>query len=412
MPHFEFRNVLSASILLTFAVAVIPATAQTFTVLHTFTGGADGAYPYAGVTIDAAGNLYGTTGYGGNTGGNCSPSGCGTAYKLTHKNGGWTLTPLHQFVGGSDGVLPSGGIVIGPNGTLYGTTNAGGEFASGTAFNLSPPATAPKTALTPWPETLLCSFSGTDGGSPTYGDLVFDREGNLYGTGGGADGNGGVFELTKSNGSWISTEIYSFNGDDGATPLGGVIFDGNGNLYGTTASGGFMGNGVVYELMPSASGWVEQVLYAFQNGGDGYNPQGSLVFDQFGNLYGTTTYGGQDGGGTVYELSPSNGGWVLNTLHSFSGAYGPASGLAMDTAGNLYGTNFGEGAFGDGNVFKLTLDDGGWVYTSLHDFTNGSDGAGPVGPPTVAADGTVYGTTLSGGSYCSGGCGLVWKITP
>src|SRR5208283_578425 len=230
--------------LLTFALAIVltqSGQAQTYQVIHTFTGGADGGSPNAGLTADRAGNLYGTT-FAGGTAGN------GTVYKLTHKGSSWTFNPLYSFgsSGDKDGGAPAARVIFGPDGTLYGMTYAGGEAGYGTVFNLRPSPKVCKTALCPWTETVLYSFKGvTDGANPLYGDLVFDHAGNIYGTtmsGGsthplgpcGRAGCGTVFELSPSNGAWNEAVIYTFQGNNGASPFSGVILDQTGNLYGTT----------------------------------------------------------------------------------------------------------------------------------------------------------------------------------
>jgi uncharacterized repeat protein (TIGR03803 family) len=385
------------------------AQAQTFTVIHAFTGGADGARPYAGTTMDLEGNLYGTDWAGG--------AGHGTVYKLTQKNGNWVFAPLYKFAGGNDGAVPFGPVGIGPDGSLYGTTYYGGGdgcsgFGCGTVFNVRPPGAVCGAALCPGTETVLHRFRGepSDGARPFYGDLIFDQAGSLYGTtyNGGAINGGTVFKLTPSNGAWEESVLYSF-GSDGAGPADGVIFDTVGNLYGTTVWGGSIGWGVVFQLTPSGSGWTENVLYSFQNGNDGVNPVGGLIFDQSGNLYGTTLSGGANGGGTVYQLSLSSGGWTLTTLYSFSGGGGSVASLSMDASGNLYCTTEYDGAYGGGSVCKLTRSKGGWSYTSLHDFTGGNDGAYLLGGVTLDANGNLYGTASAGGAY---GSGVVWEITP
>lgn len=396
---------------LLFFIATQSAPAQTFSVVHNFTGGADGGNPYSGVTIDVAGNLYGTA--------MVSSTGYGTVYKLTHKNGNWIFAPLYKFAGGNDGAGPKARVVIGPNGSLYGTTYAGGGgpctegggyVGCGIVFNLKPPLRAPPTPLSPWVETVLYRFQGQpDGALPEWGDLLFDRAGNLYGTtaGGGTSGEGTVFELTPSPGGWIEKVINNSTFPT-LEPYSGVIFDSAGNLYGT---GTFFPGGV-YELTPSGPGWVEQVLYTFQQGNDGAAPFGGVIFDRSGNLYGTTLFSGAHGGGTVYQLSPSAGGWTLTILYSFSNVMdtgGSAASLTMDASGALYGTTSGDGAYGFGNVFKLTPSNGGWIYTSLHDFTGGSGGSNPYSSVTLDANGNLYGTTLYGGSQ---GNGVVWEITP
>ena len=406
---------LAIGIVFALTVVIPSAQAQTYTDLYNFTNGTGGEGPVAGVTLDRGGNLYGTASYGGS-------GGRGTVYKLTHKSSGsWVFNPLYSFAGSTDGDEPQARVIFGPNGTLYGTTTFGGAVGYGTVFNLRPPAGVCKSVVCPWTETLLYSFTGhADGAYPQYGDVVFDQAGNLYGTTAteGSHGAGVVYELTPSGGGWTESVLYNFAGGskDGGVPYSGVIFDKAGNLYGTTTVGGIGHNlGTVYELTPEGSGWTEKVLYSFQGGSDGAYPYGGLIFDESGNLYGTTSLGGLDGGGTVYELMPSGGGWTETVLWNFSGDAGPYSSLAMDAAGNLYGTTYEDnGVNYKGFVFKLTPSGGGWTYTDLHDFCSegGSgctDGENPIGGVALDASGNLYGTAYGAGKY---GGGVVWEITP
>src|ERR1019366_2707993 len=308
--------------------------AQTYHVLYAFNGGLDGAEPWAGITVDAAGNLYGATMYGGGS------NNRGTVFKLKHNGSGWIINPLYSFIP-SDGQYPEARVIIGPNGTLYGTNTFGGAFDHGTVYNVRPPANPCRATLCPWAEIVLYSFTGlADGGDPGYGDLNFDHAGNLYGTTtqGGANRGGVIYELQRSGGSWMESVLYSLDAyTSGIYPYSGVIFDSAGNLYGTaTAAGG--GSGAVFRLTPSGSGWVENTLYTFpRDESTGAGPYGTVVFDQSGNLYGTTALGGAYYAGTVYELTPSGGNWIESVLYSFAD-YGPYVGLTMDAAGNLYGT--------------------------------------------------------------------------
>ncbi len=197
-----------------------------------------------------------------------------------------------------------------------------------------------------------------------------------------------------------------------------MIFDSSGNLYGTSGYGGDNDYGLVFQLTPSESGWTENILYRFQNGSDGYQPWGGLIFDPSGNLYGTTTEGGSGRGGTVFKLTRANGTWSYSLFYSLpaGGYYGPQYNLVIDAAGNLYGTSSDGGSYEEGAVFKLTPGGGGWTYTSLHDFTGGVDGGIPTGL-LLDGSGALFGTTQVGGTGpCSGvnyrGCGVVYEITP
>jgi len=400
-------------LLLFLTLTAQPAMGQTFQVLYTLNRGSDGSEPYASMTRDTAGNLYGTATLGGHTGGNCGSYGCGTVFKLANQGSGWVLTPLYSFLGGKDGSQPYDALTFGADGSLYGTTYAGGEppqvsgcqQGCGTVFKLTPPS----SALGAWTETVLYSFSQFGGYSP-YSDVVFDRAGNLYGTtySGGTDpGCGVVYELIRSGSIWSEKVIHDFtwSGDDGCEPVAGVIFDQAGNLYGVTAGGGVNDLGVVFQLTPSGNLWNYTALHSFNEDG-GILPMGGLIFDQQGNLYGTTSIDNVGGAGTVFELSPSGGSWTFTLLYQLPGGdadYGPVDRLAMDASGSLYGTDCDDGTYGDGAVFKLTLSNGSWTYTDLHDFTGGSDGDSPCGGVTLDPSGNLYGTNLSS---------VIWEITP
>ena len=393
--------------------------AQTFTVIHTFLG-PEGAQPYAGVTLDSGGNLYGTALDGGTYD-------YGTVFRMTRHGSGWTITPIAEFDNFPHGANPLGPVVFGPDGALYGTTAHGGANGPGVVFKLQPPATFCPIATCLWQETVLASFSPLSGGADPSGPLSFDAAGNIYGTtqtGGdygaclaGGLGCGTVFQLIKSQG-WEMHTLYAFRQEaDGSYPNSGVILDQAGNLYGTVPEN-FTGGegGDVFELTPSGSGWTFNLLAQF-GGSNGSELYGGVIFDRAGNLYGATAFGGTDNGGTVFQLAPSGAGWNLNLLFSLSGRRGeedgPVAAVIMDSAGNLYGTTLADGTNGCGTVFKLTASDGGYSYTSLHDFDCKSDGAAPRGSVAMDAAGNLYGTTSrGGGGSCSAGCGTVWEITP
>ncbi len=388
-------------------VAAPSLQAQSFTVLHNFTGGADGGSPFTGLTIDRAGHLYGTT---------LAPNDLGTVFKMSNTGSGWVLTTLYNFLGVSNGAYPDSDVVFGPDGRLYGATTSGGSTGCGgrgcgIVYALNPSARAPANVLEDWSEDELYTFlGGSDGASPS-GSLVFDQAGAIYGTDQvGVNGWGAVYELTRSSQGWSQTVLYNFSGgSDGGGPEGGVIIDQAGNLYGTTAGGGAYGNGVVFRLTPLNGGWTETVLYSFQGPADGSFPDAGLIMDSAGNLYGTTLYGGSGNGGTVFKLSSMSGNWIFALLYSFTGPAGSYGALAMDASGSLYGTTAFDGSYQYGNVFQLTPFSGGWTYTSLHDFTGGADGKEPVGNVVLDAQENVYGTTSSGGSD---GRGVVFEITP
>jgi len=385
--------------------------AQSFTALYNFTGQSDGANPFAGVTLDQAGNFYGTTSTGGQ-------KGFGNVYRMAHSGAGWTFYSLYSFQGltelSQDGASPYARVIIGPDGALYGTTHSGGNgegcrelHGCGTVFKLQPSLSGA------WKETMIFQFGYYDGEDPYYGDLVFDPAGNIYGAtrNGGANLSGAVFELTPRNNNWVESVVYSFAGADGSAPLNGPVLDASGNLYGTTSAGGANGLGAVYRLQPGSSGWTQSVLHSFQGTGDGSTPASGIVLDQSGNVYGATETAGAAGGGTAFELSSlSPGLWNINTLFGFRGAGfgGSHRTLTMDSAGNLYGTTAADGAHQRGSVFKLTHSNGTWTYTSLHDFTGGSDGAYPYGALSIDALGNIYGTASAGGTS---GYGVVFQIT-
>jgi len=395
------------------------AMAQTYQAIHNFAGGSDGAYPWAGLTADQAGNLYGTTFAGG--GGPCvndyGQSGCGTVFRLTKGASGWVLNVLYAFQGGNDGALPQGGsLTVAADGHVYGTTGVGGGGpcssygvnGCGTVFSLTP------ASGYPWTETVLYRFTGGEDAFPT-GGLIFDQAGNLYGTANGYPNSGQVFELSPSGGSWVFSVIHQFSRsqNEGALPNGQLVFDTSGNLYGATfvSDGGYDG-GIVFQLVPSGSSWIENVLYDFpsQDGPDGGLLYAGVILDSSGNLYGATSAGGSGGGGTVFQLTPSGGGWNFSVLYKFAGTSecGPHGDLLMDSAGNLYGATACDGAYGEGSVFKLAPSNGGWAETELHDFTGAGDGGYPFGNLVMDASGNLYGTTYNGGAN---GEGTVFEIS-
>jgi len=391
------------------------------TVLYDFSdSGTDGYSPDASLIFDGAGNLYGTTYYGGTYG-------YGTVYELTPiAGGGWKEKVLYNFNDdGMDGVYPNAGLIFDASGNLYGTTAWGGAygFNDGTVFELTP------TAGGDWTETVLHSFGkGKDGNTPDT-SLIFDASSNLYGTtysGGRGNCNGGcgvVWKLTPAAGGWTERILHNFSGKQGRAPHSGLVFDATGNLYGTTYYGGTHAIGMVFELKHKADGsWWEKNLYSF-NGKGGQGPFASLVFDTSGHLYGTTYAGGAHNYGTVFELKHQvGGGWSEKVVHSFNndGTDGqfPYGSLIFDTAGNLYGTTCEGGVYSYGAVFELTpTAGGGWREALLHSFNlNGTDGVCPKVGLIIDTSGDLYGTTYYGGSgacnYNGAGCGTVFEIAP
>ncbi len=409
------------------------ATANSsYKVLYSFKGSPDGNEPQSDLAMDAEGNLYGTTSQGGSV--NCT-FGCGTVFELKRTKDGWKEEVAYSFTWkGGDGRLPMAGVTLDGAGNLYGATAAGGSHNDGgTIFKLT---RNPKGGG--WTEQVLYQFTGESDGSSPNSDLVFDKVGNLYGTTPGATyfpSRGIVFELSpQPNGSWTETTVYSFQGaPDGQGPVGKLALDGQGNIYGITATGGSggcvrngqngKGCGTIYELTPGSSGWTETILYNFVLGGGlGNIPSGGLILDTAGDLYGTTQEGG-DGYGTVFELAKAQKqGWQETVLYRFYGGpdgISPVGGLAMSTSGDLYGatTLGGNGGCGGGCGAVFKMHPGlGRREVILHAFANGSDGANPRAGVIVDAHGALYGTTsLSGGTGCGydgAYCGTVYEIEP
>ena len=399
--HFFNSPTIATLCLLTWLS--LTSHAQTLQVIHAFTGGLDGAYPFTGVTLDRAGNLYGTAAAGG--------VGNGTLFKLAHTGSGWVFHPLYAFHG-SDGVAPYSPLLFGPDGALYGTTQSGGQYGHGTVFSVTPPATICRSVSCPWTETVLYSFTGTYDSLAPQGHLIFDSSGNLYGTaygnnssgtpGGG--GNGSVWELIHTGRAWTIDVIYGFTGL-GFTPvgpLGGVIFDRAGNLYGTTFWGGVNNIGTVFQLTRSGSGWTVNILHSFDS--MEFFPQAGLVADQAGNMYGATFEGAY-----AFELTPSGGSWNFASIYQITTFNGPFSDLTLDAQGNVYGATYTGGTHALGNIFKLTQSNGVWSLTDVYDFTGGNDGSHPTGSVILDSQGNIYGTASDGGAA---GFGTVWVLTP
>jgi uncharacterized repeat protein (TIGR03803 family) len=346
-----------------------------------------------GVTRDAAGNLYGTTFFGG-TGTGCDIFyyGCGTVFKLDTSG---TETVLHSFGGASDGWNPTARVILDAAGNLYGTTGYGGAHGHGTVFKVD----------TAGNETVLYSFAGgKDGARPNAG-LVVDTAGNYYGTtqygGRGCDhqGCGTVFRITPDG---QETVLYRFkDGQDGASPLGGVALDSSGNIYGTTWVGGTFSFGTVFRIDSSGD---ETVLHSFAGGSDGANPMAAPVLDTAGNMYGTTSAGGPYFG-IVYKVDTAGNESILYSFTGGSdGAY-PYAHLLVDTSGNLYGTVSQSGTTNAGTVFELS----GSSLTVLYGFLGGNDGSTPMGGLIMDSAGNLYGTAVQAGADS---WGTVFEIQP
>jgi len=390
-----------------FVVMIQLARAQTLTTLYSFTGGSDGFGPAGKLLMDNAGNLYGTTEFGGT--GSCQGpnglTGCGTVFKITPSG---VETVLYRFTGGADGAEPIGGLVFDGQGNLYGTTYTGGIVNSdcltgcGVVFEVSPSGS----------EDVLYSFKGgTDAAYPS-GDLTFDAQGDLLGTtfnilgGGGPDSYYSVFKVTTEG---VETVLYSFSGGaDGGAPRAGLLLDKQGNIYGAAYYGGAYANGVLFEI--TASG-AEKTLFSFPGGSRGSFPNGGLIRDAKGNLYGTTEYGGaglagdHTGCGVLFELTSKGAEKVLWRFPAGkkSNPCEPTAGLAIDATGNFYGTTyFGSGESRDwGTLFERPIIGKPKMLAGL----NGHPEA------TVILDnqGNLYGTTFDGGDF---GYGMVFKFAP
>lgn len=406
--------------------SAVTAAGQTEHILHVFQAGNDGYFPENfPLVMDNAGNLYGTTSYGG--GGNCTfgvYTGCGTIYQLTppaQAGGAWTENIIWRFQGGVDGAIPAGLLLR--NGKLFGGVYTGGSGACpsgcGYIFELTPPATPGGS----WTKTPLYNVPTSDASCRIS---AFDSAGNYYGVGPSANGNGRICRIEPprtKGGAWTEHTLYVFKGvppgqrfGDGSGPLG-VTRDSHGNLWGATSYGGycqlFEGGscfGALFLLTPPSTpggGWTESVVHRFGNGDE--NPISGVVMDKSGALYGITyveTYKFFGGALTVisnFSYTPPNG-------------YGPSGGVILDAAGNVYGTTAAGGQFGDGTVYKLTAP--GYTQTTLHSFAGGTDGWNPQGPMRLGPHGELFGTTQIGGNqgcqlgFGGIGCGTVFQIVP
>ncbi len=423
------------------------ASGATETTIYTFGNPPDGEFPAGPVVFDKAGNIYGTTAGGGKYGD-------GTVFELmppAAQGDPWTETILYSFTGGSDGSSPSSGVILGSKGALYGETNYGGSSSNaGVVFKLTPPAEQGGN----WTESVIYSFCPTgvcsDGKWPS-GGLVFDKKGNLYGTTGtggtappGVQVYGVVFELMpqRKQTAWRESVLYTFlgndnDGDDGAAPDYGVIFDKTGNLYGTTRAGGNYsacqsdnGCGTVFELTLQGGTWSESQLYAFQGSDDGDLPLAGLVLDKSGALYGTTYGSGYSNYGNVFKLTPpagQNGQWTETVLYNFQGfdespfdGYWPAAGVIFDGK-DIFGTTARGGSgncningffVGCGTVFKLIppkTGSGAWTEKILWEIPGGDNAEiWPTASLTLKG-GAFYGTAAGAPDWSGGG---VFEVVP
>ena len=389
----SFARPFTVALALAFCFVLVPSgQAQSFNVIHNFTGGTDGANPLNGLMMGAAGNMYGATSAGG-------AYNNGTIFRVEPQG---LFQTIYAFQGGTDGASPQGFLIEDSAGRLYGTTTYGGAFGGGTVFRI-----ANNT------KTILHNFgSGSDGSQPLSG-LVFDSAGNLYGTtsAGGAHGNGTVFMLSPRGILWGETVLYSFGtGTDGAVPYAAVALDSAGDVLGTTSAGGTSGYGTVFELS-KANSWAESIVHNFTNQDDGAVPYAGLIADGLGNFYGAATEGGIQGGGSIFELTPSGSGWDFNAFQSLpgSGISGTFRNLMMSSSGTIYATTHCDGEYDAGTVYQLVpAVGGGWTYTLLYTFTGGSDGLYSYSNLVMFAN-RLYGTTNQGGVY---GKGVVFAVLP
>lgn len=414
MSRFHCVSVKGLAVLLcTLALSVAAWAADTEQVIYNFTGGNDGGQPAAQLVFDSAGNLYGTTVAGG-------LYGCGTVFELNYSGSQWNETVLYSFDCYGTGKNPYGGVTVDNAGNLYGTTVAGGSGGECTGDGCGLVYELTKSGDT-WNEIVLYNFTGGDDGFGPGSAVVFDQAGNLYGTtpDGGVNAEGVVYQLSPNQQGWKQTVIHAFTGgDDGAVgSLGALLVDSRGALYGVTELGGQYGAGVAFRLSPSGNNWNYTTMYAFQGLPDAGFPYGGLIADSRGRLYGTTYFGGANGLGSIFEIGAGatvRTPWKESVLYSFQGdtdASFPTSTLVFDAAGNLYGTSStgGNPSCDCGTIFKLTPRSGGWDASVLHSFAGNGDGQSPSYGLTSDGKGNYFGVTPVGGLYRQG---VVYQITP
>ncbi|MBZ5573370.1 MAG: hypothetical protein LAO09_15990 [Acidobacteriia bacterium] len=422
------------------------------TVLYSFQGGSDGYVPVGSIAFDKAGNLYGATTY---TSPCVTSFQCGSVYELSpppQQGGAWTQTTLYTFQGHSkgDGGAPTGGLIQDAAGNLYGVTGYGGTgpcillgtpTGCGAVYEMIRPAQPGGV----WKEKVLYSFLGNQDGQFPFGDLVFDKQGNLYGATwfGGGKGDtcnslypycGTIFQLspprtTHKGSAWTEKVLYSFQGldaGDGGEPNGGLVFDESGNIYGTTSVGGSNvplcnnGCGTAFELVRSPKGgpWTEQLLYSFLNypDDDGARPNGNPILIN-GTFYGTTLGGGEDEVGTVFSLTPppqNEGAWTETLIHVFTRGDDGASPSALIVGPDrkFYGSS-GSGPSRYGLIYRMDppkQKGDAWKFVTAYNFTGPPDGVYAVALK-FGKNNTLYGTTSYGGTgSCNGGCGTVFEI--
>lgn len=420
-----------AGLLPAFSSGASPASAEK--VIYSFTGGADGAQPLSDLILDSEGNLYGTTNLGGIIGGACGRFGCGTVFELKRSGSGWTADVLHSFLGGLDGTRPAAGLIFDGAGNLYGSTEFGGIGDRGTVFKLTPDSHRKWTEsiIYSFPSDGSAGFSVQehltfDAQGNLYGATSEGGQNNKLCA---ANGCGAVFELThQADGSWAETTIHAFTGaPDGGSPSSGLALDA-GSFYGVTEYGGIGtcryiypggdyagGCGTAYRLTHNSDGsWTENVIYSFVGGGGrGKDASGGVLFDDKGHLLGTSLAGG-DGFGTVFELEHIPGrGWQEDEVHIFYGApdgAAPTGTMIADANGDLFGVTNTEGRRrGSSIVFRLQHSGNAWKEKILHTFSGTPDGGNPSAGLVSDSQGHLYGTTSAGGSN---NLGAVYEITP
>lgn len=366
--------------------------AQTFKVVHNFSGAADGANPLNGLMLSPTGVMYGVTPSGG-------AYGNGALYSFANGN----LTRIHSFQAGKDGAQPQSFLIQDKSGNLYGTTYGGGGYGDGTVFRVTGTSVS-----------ILYTFGSQlhDGAGPKAG-LAIDSAGNLYGTttAGGTTGGGTVFMLVhNANNTWTEKILHNFGAEpDGSVPVAGVTLDFLGNLFGTTAEGGAHGYGTVFELK-KVNSWAETILHSFQNLNDGSTPFAGLVAGPSGSFLGAATNGGQRGGGTVFQLVSTGGTWVFSVITSIPGwgVSGSFRNLIFDGLNTVYATTHCDGTYTAGTIYKLSLAGGTWSYKLLYTFTGSNDGKFAF-TNLVRSGGNLYGTTNLGGTL---GKGVIFELTP
>jgi uncharacterized repeat protein (TIGR03803 family) len=372
-------------------------------IIYPFAGGTNAAYPGGAMIFDGTGSLYGLAAGGANN--------VAAVFKLTPSGSeSWTESLIYSFLNFSN--YPGPNIVFDASGNLYGSFASAGSC--GAIYQLTPGSGGI------WTEATIFSFTDSADQGCYPANLIFDPStGRLYGETqiGGAFNGGAVFALEPAAGGvWNFNLIYSFgSATAGDAPTGPLTLDSSGSLYGTTLYGGSYSGGTVYKLSYGMDGWTETTLYNFTGGYNGNSAGSGVIFDGLGNLYGTTNEpGGGDDVGNVYKLTPTKGEWVIHVIHTFTG--GPDGGdpsgyqLAIDGAGNLYGTTARGGLYNYGAVFRLVPSTGGrWRETVLHAFTNGADGGSPYTVIILGSSGNLYGTAYNGGTY---GYGVAFEIRP